>query len=549
MSRETGFAYAVISSALFLTAVFHFLVFDFPYGWPWALFIALIVAFLVIVRSTEAKPQNTWAYLFLGPVALGLLAGMMYANGIVRGIGQLLVLVSLSFFAYWLFAPKMKLGHVSSFWPHTWFLETFIPLEGSGAFSRLSINQKGRQALFGALIAIPFVLVFFGLFLSADALIGQVLRRLIHLDEPAKLFMQLVLDGFIGFYLLRYLWLSITRTLHERLPKWHESIPSDKTALYASFLAVLNALFIGFIGFQFVYFFGGQQIVESYGLTYASYAREGFFQLFTVSVLVFAIVYGVTHLTRMRSTAVRLLSLALIVQSWVIIASAIKRLTLYIDAYGLSVLRWWAIAGLIVAALALLVLAAWIAAKGSFESLGRILTIGALYVFSGLLLVNTESMVVAWNASRSSSEAVTPDYLYPLELSSDAIPAYLAWLGSSRDDAEVPCNKLFGRVFVNMKALADTPDQARVLANRYGEATQNEVVLGIRENQQYNANLYPGDVRYWIDYPVNRVDHCRLFDLKAAIRVFDSGIQKRKLADPRAVTWSDVQALKALENF
>lgn len=546
MSRETGFAYTVIASALFLAAVFHFLVFDYPFGWPWAVFLSLGVLFLVVVRRFQPAPQNRWAYLFLGPLFLGLLADVLYSNNIVQLHGQLLTLLSLAFFSYWLYSPKIRLADVISFWPATWIMETLIPLEGAGPLSKISINQHGRQAAFGVLIAVPFVLIFLGLFLSADALIGKVLRNVIHLDDPQKLIAQIVFDFLIGFYLLRAFWQNVTRTLHERHPRWRTYTPSEASVLYASFLSVLNLLFLGFIGFQFVYFFGGQGIVESYGLTYASYAREGFFQLFTVSVIVFAIVYGVGFLTRWKSLVVRLLSLALIVQSWIVIASAMKRLTLYIDAYGLSVLRWWAFAGLIVAAVALLVLAAWIVARGSFEAMTKTLALGSLYVFAGLLLFNHESFIVSWNASRGASELVAPDFLYPLQLSSDAIPAYVDWLKGQSPDTPISCLKLQGSAEKMILLATDDASVAQGLVQRYRDANGGRTVIEIQPATQLQRGY--DERAYYVLRPRSLIADCRMSDLTQVMLIFYLEALKGVLKDPRQWTWSDARALKALSS-
>ena len=442
MQPESKYAWVVIAGTVILALFFHFFVYAVPYGWPMAVWAILTTALLIGLRLGNKSAQNTWAYLFLGPVALALLAELLLANEIVRFFGFCLSVISFSFFAYWLYSPKISIAVLHDFWPRTWILETFFPLEGRSPLNKIGIGSGSRQVLTGVLAAIPFVLVFAILFLSADPLIGRIFSTTFSFDDPTKLVRQLIVDAFVGFFLLRWIWMAYTRSAHDRHPQWFDIKPSESHTLYISFLSVLNVLFLGFIAFQFVYFFGGQGIVESYGLTYASYAREGFFQLFTVSAIVFAIVYGVMARTRAKSLAVRLLSLTLILQSWIVIASAIKRLTLYVDAYGLSVQRYWALAGLIVAALALFVLATWLVTRASFASLSKVLAIGTLYIFSSLLLINFESVIVNWNAGRLPTESVAPDYLYPAELSTDAIPAYIAWLKRAGETSKLqPANE------------------------------------------------------------------------------------------------------------
>src|SRR3712207_1338717 len=52
-------------------------------------------------------------------------------------------------------------------------------------------------------------------------------------------------------------------------------------------LGLLDALFLAFVAVQVRYLFGGaERVVETAGLTYAEYARRGFFELVTVTALV-----------------------------------------------------------------------------------------------------------------------------------------------------------------------------------------------------------------------------------------------------------------------
>ncbi len=547
MNREMRFAYLVIASAIVLTGVFHALVYEYPFGWPFALFITLITLLLIIVRQVHAEPQNLWAYAFLGPLVLGLISDLLYSNDVVQSLGQLLTVVSLALFSYWLFAPKTSLKTLPSFWPSRLFMETLVPIEGAGPASKLSFSTQGRQVLIGAAIAVPFLLIFLALFISADALLGKVLREIIDIQNPAKLYVQVMADIIIGYYLLRFLWSNITRIEHKREPRWLEQKPEGYSIASTSFLSALNLLFLGFIAFQFVYFFGGKEIIESYGITYASYAREGFFQLFTVSVFVFAIICGIGHLTRFKSLAVRLLSLGLILQSLIVIASAMKRFTLYIDAYGMSVLRFWAFTGLIFAAVGLLVLGAWIAAKASFESVLKVLALGCLYAFSAMLLLNYESVVVNWNANRSATELVQADYFYPATLSSDAMPAYLAWLKSQSADEKIDCGRMNTQLILFLRASAKKYEQAKTQLDAFNEATRNRYKLSVSPAQydEYNNET----AEYMTDWFGPAPTECYLTDLNSGIRVFYQAGLKSALSDARQWTMSNARALEALSQF
>nr|BFE86951.1 hypothetical protein GCM10020093_095520 [Planobispora longispora] len=117
-------------------------------------------------------------------------------------------------------------------------------------------------------------------------------------------------------------------------------------------LVALNLLFGTFVAMQLTVLFGSARwLVTTTDLTYAEYARSGFFQLVIVSVFVLAIVAvasGALELQgRDRWLMAGLLGL-LCALTVVILISAMYRLDLYVDAYGYTRLRasvgaaiWW----------------------------------------------------------------------------------------------------------------------------------------------------------------------------------------------------------------
>ncbi|MBA2384669.1 MAG: DUF4173 domain-containing protein [Actinobacteria bacterium] len=73
-------------------------------------------------------------------------------------------------------------------------------------------------------------------------------------------------------------------------------------------LALLDLLFLAFVAVQFAVLFGGHdRVVETAGLTYADYARSGFWQLLAATVLTFAVVGGALARAHTRGPRDRLL--------------------------------------------------------------------------------------------------------------------------------------------------------------------------------------------------------------------------------------------------
>src|SRR6185295_6990389 len=67
----------------------------------------------------------------------------------------------------------------------------------------------------------------------------------------------------------------------------------------ATALGALVLLFAAFVAVQLRYFFGGDALVQATaGMRYADYARRGFFELVTVSVLVLPVLLSANALLR-----------------------------------------------------------------------------------------------------------------------------------------------------------------------------------------------------------------------------------------------------------
>ena len=302
----------------------------------------------------------------------------------------------------------------------------------------LTKTEKIRKILLGLVIAAPVVVIIIALFSGADAVFGKAVSGIFDFKNAAINIYRIVRDLFVAVFLISSGWTIYTRASESRKAK--VGIPAnagDKTII-ATFLAVLNVLFLVFIAFQAAAFFGGQKFVESQGITYADYARNGFFQLLAVAGIVFVIMVAIYRWTHLREWASRALGIALIIETGVIIVSAVRRLALYIDTYGLTLSRYWAMVVIIVIAAVLTTLLIGALAEIKYEMVIRSVFIGLLVVFPFLLLVNVEDYIVKFNFDRFvNGQTDRFDEPYLSRLGSDAVPALAnalrsEWLTSSK---------------------------------------------------------------------------------------------------------------------
>ncbi len=212
-------------------------------------------------------------------------------------------------------------------------------------------------------------------------------------------------------------------------------------------LGLLNVLFACFVAVQFRYFFGGAARVMSITeLTYAEYARRGFFELTWVAGLVLPLLLGAHALLRKDSPAAgrifRSLAGAQIALLFVIMASAVARMRLYQNEYGLTELRLYTTAFMLWLGLVFVWFAWTVLVRGARERFACGALVAA-FVTTGLLhFANPDAYIVRANAAHARAGR-SFDAAYAASLSADAVPALLSALPSlGRDERCIAAREL-----------------------------------------------------------------------------------------------------------
>ena len=119
-------------------------------------------------------------------------------------------------------------------------------------------------------------------------------------------------------------------------------------------LAALDGLYLLFLAVQSAGLFGGPEYLARRGVSYAEWARSGFFQMVGVTVVNLTVTLAGLTFSRREGrtwTVLRLLSALLAGESLLLLASAAWRMTLYVSAYGLSFKRCMTYWGMVMMAL------------------------------------------------------------------------------------------------------------------------------------------------------------------------------------------------------
>ena len=299
---------------------------------------------------------------------------------------------------------------------------------GAGFIATPALRARGRLRsaapyLRGVLLALPIAALIAGLLASADPVFASFFRLNIELGK-------LLLDLF--FVLVGAL--SVAGLLRIAASAPLERIDGPPRRLGATetlvVLAVLDAVFLAFAAAQVMAATGGAaDALRSAGVTYADYARSGFFQLLWVAGITLALLVMFGRAGKVSQGGARLgfiaLALGAIALTLMIDVVAFRRLGLYEEAYGFTMLRLYShVFAVWVAVVFVLLALDFLGVWRSRRWFVGATIVTALAVLLGLNIGSPEAMVVALNTSHAQT-AHKIDTGYLAELSSDATPALL----------------------------------------------------------------------------------------------------------------------------
>lgn len=405
---------------------------------PWGLNVTLCAAALAatgvaLVRRHRLSPSADAPWLALTVLLLGA-AFMRRDAAVLARFDVIGLLVALS-----LGAASLHGERIAAFRPLDYLRAGFTATTGTLAGGLALVGRdvawnelprdgrlsSVRPAALGVLLAAPFLVLFGTLFASADTVFANVLQNLFAFDLGTVASHTLFI-GFWGALTAGYLrWGLLARPA-----VWSQfDAASPGIVPVATALGLLDLLFLLFVVVQLRYFFGGAALVEATtGLTYAEYARRGFFELVTASGLVLPMLLGADHLVRGVPPAhmrmFRSLAGLLLVLLAVIMASALERMRLYVSAFGLSEIRLYSTAFMIY----LLGVFAWFGWT-VLRSRRRRFAFGALIqgfaVLTGLHMLNPDAFIVRRNLTPRPAAERPFDAWYAASLGADAVPPLL----------------------------------------------------------------------------------------------------------------------------
>ena len=211
--------------------------------------------------------------------------------------------------------------------------------------SIFSGEKKGKKnvgrALIGVAISLPLVAVVIILLSNADEAFGEMVRNFFR--DFGKTAGQITLGVLLAPFLISF-GLSMKNTT--RTAQDGKEGKGLASVFVVSFMALLCVAYVLYLVAQLAYFVNGFMGILPGSTTYAQYARKGFFELCVIAGINFAVMFGVLLVAEKKNKKP---SIPVVIEcefiglfTLFIVATAIAKIVMYMQNYGLTTSRVFA---------------------------------------------------------------------------------------------------------------------------------------------------------------------------------------------------------------
>ncbi|MDD3647963.1 MAG: DUF4173 domain-containing protein [Candidatus Dojkabacteria bacterium] len=298
----------------------------------------------------------------------------------------------------------------------------------------------------GLAFAIPILIVFLGLLMSADLAFREIILNIFSVEFLKDLFNLTLIFIVTTWFMLGILFYNLyKKKLPEEAKNNKNNKKIEKTSRFfiegTTILLLVELLFMIFNVIQLTYMFGGEQLITSGGYTYSEYARKGFFELIVVSVIALILIGFILKIkktdTTVKSFVMKGLGLFGLFLLLPMTLSSYYRLYLYESEYGFTRLRMYSHVFIVF----LIIIFIWFAVK-IISKLKENTFLYGIQIISLVALIITgfarfDSAIAYFNIKRyendtSSDKELDVSYLYGL--SYDTTPKLIDFFKRSEGD-------------------------------------------------------------------------------------------------------------------
>lgn len=313
----------------------------FRLGWTITFDFFMLICSAYLLKS---KPKILPYPLICGTLSVLLSANFVITSNELVNICSFFTMIILA--SVWLASLTGKYdcetdtGYIRSF-----FLNTFgsIPMLPVTLRSLLNTgkekNNNIKKILVGLLCAFPLICIVVPLLMDSDDAFNGLVETLI--GDLSDIIIGIVLAIIVSPLLFNYI-ITTRRKDFENKAYAEKSIDNIVLTTCASALSVI---YIIYIVSQLAYFFSAFSSVlpEGYNFTYAEYARKGFFEMCVVSCINLIVVFVIVTFSHKKNSSLpvslKLICIFICAFTLLLIATAISKMVMYIDNFGMTQLR------------------------------------------------------------------------------------------------------------------------------------------------------------------------------------------------------------------
>lgn len=429
-----------IAFALFTGFVFDRMFIDKSLGISVFIFtILLITFFLWSVRKKVSLKLNVGGYLLI-QVLLISFSFSVHTNVVLTSLNililpALMIVTSIvitdsdiSFHNFFFTKEIVKKAIVSPLENIETPFKIFVELFKNKGSSK--INSQKKHILTGLLISIPLLFIILSLLSSADMVFNYYIRNITTIFDNInieKIASDIFVVFIIALYVFCYVW-TFRKNKEAKAGTAGETFKLEPVTII-TIIAMLDILYLIFTVIQFSYLYGGMKNGLPAGLSYAEYARSGFFQLAALTFINFILLIACRSFMKKDNKILTVLCnitfTLLILFTLNILYSASFKLSLYENSYGLTYLRVFV--HLFMLLLLILSIASLIGIWYTKLPLVKAIIIISITFYTAVNYMNIDGFIAKKNIASGKL-----DIQYLITLSDEAIP-YLLKLEDSAD--------------------------------------------------------------------------------------------------------------------
>lgn len=406
------------------------------------LFIIPLLIFLYHVLKKENKIKNFKGLLFIIPIVLLSSTYFIFNNSFFRLLNIPIIIVLFTLMYLYTIKPVYNIKTIFSniftlLVEPIKHISNIFNLVESSISSKIKLSTNTKKILKSSIIVMPIVIIVILLLSSADQIFATFFNKLFsYLNNLSlkKTLMDLIKRIIPICLIFFYLSATINFLLYN-----YEGIKDDNKTKKIKIdnytikllLTILNIIYLIFDVIQIKSLILHQ---ISMNISYAEYARQGFFQLMFVSFINLVIIliskFSATKKDKKDNIYIRNMSIILVILTSVIIVSSFIRMYMYESEYGYTLLRLLVYACLITESILLIPTIKYIL-DSKFNIVKYYMTI-LITAYTVLNFINVDYIIAHRNVNRYYEKADI-DIYYLENTGTDNIPVLVDLYNNTND--------------------------------------------------------------------------------------------------------------------